>query len=111
MMSRRHVVAAALGIAAAAVITQQSAAFTPAALTTRTNRFSDVLFASDTTDCGCGNSAKITGAPTPEARAINPREAILQSSVMRLDGTRVSMSELLPNKNRVSLVVLTRSFG
>jgi hypothetical protein len=110
-MALRRAVALALSLTAVS-ITQPARAFAPGALTvSKTNRFGSSLFATDETDCGCGNSAKISGAPSQKARAINPREAILQSSVLRLDGSRVAMSELLPNRDGVSLVCLTRSFG
>jgi hypothetical protein len=110
-MGLRRAVALALSLTAA-TITQPSCAFVPGALTAlKTNHPGSTLFATDEADCGCGNSAKISGAPSEQARAINPREAILQSSVLRLDGSRVAMSELLPNSNGVSLVCLTRSFG
>jgi len=97
MAARKLAVAAAL---IALSSTHRSNAFTSVALTTRRNK----LFAK--------NAAKIiSGSPSDEARAIDPREAILQSSVKRLDGTTVTLSSLLPDKNAVSLVVVTRSFG
>ncbi|KAL7509233.1 hypothetical protein ACHAXN_007151 [Cyclotella atomus] len=103
-MGLRRAVALALSLTAA-TITQPSCAFVPGALTVlKTYRpGSTLFFATDEADCGCGNSAKISGAPSQQARAINPREAILKSSVLRLDGSRVAMSELLPNSNGVSL--------
>lgn len=107
-MATRRLVTLLLGLTAASI--NQSYAFAPAGLKRSIRCTSTKLFA-EAADCGCGNSAKISGAPSQQARAINPREAILDSSVLRLDGSSVSMSELLPNKNGVSLVVLTRSFG
>ncbi|KAL7488818.1 hypothetical protein ACHAW6_014446 [Cyclotella cf. meneghiniana] len=86
-MTVRRVLAAVLGLAAGATL---SLAFTPATRTTLAapkTRHPLVLLSTPNADCGCGNSAKITGAPSQEARSINPREAILQSRVMRLDGT------------------------
>ncbi|KAL7521695.1 hypothetical protein ACHAWX_006369 [Stephanocyclus meneghinianus] len=102
-MTVRRVLTAVLGVAAGATL---SLAFTPATRTTLATpktRHPLVLLSTPNANCGCGNSAKISGAPSQEARSINPREAILQSRVMRLDGTPVDISTLLPDQSGVSL--------
>jgi hypothetical protein len=111
-MTGRRLLAAALGLAAGATLSLGFTPATPTTLATPKTRHPVLLLSTPTNaDCGCGNSAKISGAPSQEARSINPREAILQSRVMRLDGTTVDMPTLLPDRSGVSLVVLTRSFG
>lgn len=54
---------------------------------------------------------EISGAPSDEARNVDPRDALSKSTVYRLDGTAVPTSTLLRDDGGVDLVVLTRSFG
>lgn len=53
----------------------------------------------------------VAGAPSARARRVDPRAALAQAIVRRLDGTPVPVSDLLNNQGGVSLIVLTRSFG
>ena len=55
-------------------------------------------------------AATVSGAPSAEARKIAPKEALSQSTVFRLDGSPVPVSDLMSDEG-VSLIVLTRSFG
>ena len=54
---------------------------------------------------------EVSGAPSDEARDVDPRKALSESTVYRLDGTAVPTSTLLRDDGGVDLVVLTRSFG
>ena len=54
---------------------------------------------------------EISGAPSAEARDVDPRKALSGSTVYRLDGTPVPASALLRDDGGVGLAVLTRSFG
>ncbi|KAL9189424.1 hypothetical protein ACHAXT_009099 [Thalassiosira profunda] len=58
----------------------------------------------------CITAATVSGAPSAEARNIDPKEALSQSTVYRLDGSPISVSDLMSDEG-VSLIVLTRSFG
>ena len=82
-----------------------------ASLAERTSQERTVCFSStiDSTDCGCGSTTTVSGSPSDQARLINPKEALSKSNVYRLDGSPVSVSNLLTDG--VNLVVLTRSFG
>lgn len=60
--------------------------------------------------CECGNAAVVSGSPSAEARAVDPKQALSESTAYRLDGSPVSVSSLMANEG-VSLIVLTRSFG
>ena len=82
-----------------------------ASLAERTSQERTVCFSStiDSTDCGCGSATTVSGSPSKQARLINPKEALSKSNVYRLDGSPVSVSNLLTDG--VNLVVLTRSFG
>lgn len=101
-----------------ALLAAVATAFSPAAVTSshsaslaEHNLRGTVCFSSVTNsaDCGCGGATTISGSPSEKARLINPREALSKSTVYRLDGSPVSVSNLLTDG--VNLVVVTRSFG
>jgi len=104
-------------IVGGALLAAVATAFSPAAVTSShsaslaNNSRSTVCFSSVTNsaDCGCGGATTISGSPSKKARLINPREALSKSTVYRLDGSSVSVSNLLTDG--VNLVVVTRSFG
>ena len=94
------------------IVAAVASAFSPAATTTTITRGGTTTCFSTATknnDCGCGNAVTISGSPSEQARLINPREALSKSTVYRLDGRPVSVSDLLTDG--VNLVVVTRSFG
>ncbi len=102
-----------------ALLAAAATAFSPAAVITSSHSLSlaehnlqrTVCFSSvsNGADCGCGSAKTISGSPSEQARLINPKEALSRSTVYRLDGSPVSVSNLLTDG--VNLVVLTRSFG
>jgi len=69
------------------------------------------LFLSAESAASAATPTEISGAPSAEARDVEPREALSGSTVYRLDGTPVPASALLRDDGGVGLVVLTRSFG
>ena len=94
------------------IVAAVASAFSPAATTTTITRGGTTTCFSTATknnDCGCGNAVTISGSPSEQARLINPREALSKSTVYRLDGSSVSVKDLLTDG--VNLVVVTRSFG
>lgn len=98
--------ASAFSPPAVVISSPQSASLAERTSQERTVRFSSTI---DSTDCGCGSVTTISGSPSDQARLINPKEALSKSNVYRLDGSPVSVANLLTDG--VNLVVLTRSFG
>lgn len=101
----------ALVVGTLLVVAAVASAFSPAATSATFTRGGTTCFSTATknNDCGCGNAATISGSPSEQARLINPREALSKSTVYRLDGSSVSVKDLLTDG--VNLVVVTRSFG
>ena len=106
-------------IAGGAFLVSAASAFSPAAFVpgaqptsiAEINSRRTLCFSSITkdTDCGCDSATTISGAPSEQARLVNPIEALSKSTVFSLDGRQTPVSDLLTNG--VNLVVLTRSFG
>ena len=57
------------------------------------------------------SSSIISGSPSTQAKSINPKEALNKSTVYKLNGDPISLSNCIDNNGGVSLIVLTRSFG
>jgi hypothetical protein len=94
-------------------------AFTPLTLRSgnygivKHNTFSSPLaMASSTEDCGC-EKVVFSGKPSDAARDLDPRQAIVGSYVLSVNGDEVKIDDLIgyPSKNRVSVVVFLRSLG
>ena len=99
------ILAVATAFSPAAVISSSHSASLADHNSLKTACFSSVTNA----DCACGSATTISGSPSDQARLINPKEALSKSTVYRLDGSPVPVSNLLADG--VNLVVLTRSFG
>ncbi|KAL7525252.1 hypothetical protein ACHAWF_001274 [Thalassiosira exigua] len=76
---------------------------TPRRATTATPA-AGALGSASSDDCACEGTAAaaamISGAPAPEALAVDPRAALASSSVVRLDGSRFDLGDLLPPRSR-----------
>ena len=73
-----------------------------------------LFLSSTTTASSWSDTAIISGAPSSAALTINPINALSQSTVFHLDGSPILLSNFIntnDDKDGVSLIVLTRSFG
>lgn len=114
MVTVRLAAAAALALAATTASAFLAPVPPPSSSSLRPGSFAlrESAAVSDSPSCECGSASIISGTPSKEARAINPKEALAKSTVYRLDGTSVSVSDLMASgDDGVSLIVLTRSFG
>lgn len=62
-------------------------------------------------NCEC-NSIMYSGRPSRKAQSINPRTALVGSTIYRVSGEAVAIDEILPGDDTtVAIVVFLRSFG
>ena len=91
------------------IAASSSSAFSPLTLQQQSNNNQRATPLSSSTSLL--SSSIISGSPSTQAKSINPKEALNKSTVYKLNGDPISLSNCIDNNGGVSLIVLTRSFG